>query len=140
MSSDWVKLLGAVWGDDPKQIELIENITEKTKSGKIIWEKTPGTLVANVPGMQLSFVPATSFAAILGGGGAWDIFSIRNLQGSEIMKVEQSVGNIFLTPAPSPAPSPRSKLLQAVDALYSVAEAKGQVSELDKAIHVIKNL
>jgi hypothetical protein len=36
-------------------------------------------------------------------------------------------------------PTPRSKLLEAVDALYSVANSRGK-SDIDKALNVIKNL
>lgn len=144
MSTDWAKILVAFAGDDPKQIELIENITEKTKSGKIAWEKTPSTLVANVPGMQLSFVRSSpSYLTALGGGGEWDLFSIRTQQGSEIMKVEQPLLPFWAATPPSEppfAPPARSRLLQAVDALYLVADTKGQVNQIDNAIHVIKNL
>jgi hypothetical protein len=146
MSTDWASVLAAFSvGDDPKKLELIENIVAKTELGKIPWEKTPSTLVANVPGMQLSFVRSSASAwSILGGSSSgWDIFSIRNQQGSEIMKLEQPLANFWaMTPpnAPPPAPPPRSKLLQAVDTLYAIAETKGQVGEIDKAINVIKSL
>jgi hypothetical protein len=144
MSTNWENILAAFSvSEDPKQIALIENIIDKTKSGKITWEKTTSTLVANVPGMQLSFVvassPATYLSVLGGGSGYWELFSIRNQQGSEIMKVEQPIVNYWAA-TPPPAPPPRSKLLQAVDTLYSIAYTKGQVSEIDKAIHVIKNL
>jgi hypothetical protein len=142
MSSDSVKIVGTAWREDTKQIELIQNVIEKTKLGKITWQKAANSLVANVPGMQLSFVrsAANSWTAILGGGGGWDIFSIRSQQGAEIIKVEQLVGNIFFPPTTTPVPTERSKLLQTVDTLYAVADAKVESGEIDKAINVIKNL
>src|SRR5271163_1780787 len=115
--------------DDPKEIELVEKIAEKTRIGKIVWERTPSSLVATAPGMQMSFVRASSgiesALLSLGLGGWWEIFSIRSQQGAEIMKVEQpSSGALFGNPLGTPPP--RSKLLGAVDALYSAANSRGQ--------------
>jgi hypothetical protein len=45
----------------------------------------------------------------------------------------------MLFAAPTSTPPPRSKLLEAVDALYSVANSRGQ-GDIDKALNVIKNL
>jgi hypothetical protein len=127
--------------DDPKEIELVEKIAEKTRMGKIVWERTPSSLVATAPGMQISFVRSSSAldSALqsLGLGSSWDIFSIRNRQGAEIMKVDQpSLPTFGLPASTSPA---RSKLLEAVDALYSTANSRGQ-GDIDKALNVIKNL
>jgi hypothetical protein len=141
MSTDWGNFASAILGGagDSKQIELVENVIEKTRLGKITWAKTGSTLVANVPGMQLSFVRSSSpYASILAGGGAWDVFSIRSQQGSEIMKVEQSA-TLFWAATPPTAPPPRGKLLETVDRLYSIADAKGQ-GDIDNAINTIKNL
>ncbi len=122
--------------DDPKEIELVEKIAEKTRMGKIVWNGTASSLVATAPGMQMSFVRSSSWReSILGGG--WEIFSIRSQQGTEIMKVEQPSQQTFGLPASTQPP--RSKLLEAVDALYSVANSRGQ-GDIDKALNVIKNL
>jgi hypothetical protein len=126
--------------EDPKEVELVEKIAEKTRTGKIVWERTPSSLVATAPGMQMSFVRssvANSFARLIVGGGEWEIFSIRSQQGAEILKVEQSPTDIIANPISS-APE-RSKLLEAVDALYSVAASRGQ-GDIDKALNVINNL
>jgi hypothetical protein len=129
--------------DDPKELELVETITEKTRTGKIVWERTSSSLVATAPGMQLSFVRSTSpiESALMSlglGGGGWEVFSIRSQQGAEIMKVEQPSISIFPNPPTSTTP-PRSKLLAAVDVLYSTANSRGQ-GDIDKALNVIKNL
>ncbi len=129
--------------DDPKEIELVEKIAEKTRMGKIVWERTPSSLVATAPGMQISFVRASSAldAALqsLGvSGGGWEIFSIRSQQGTEIMKVEQPSSLPYFGMTTS-TPPPRSKLLEAVDALYSLAASRGQ-GDIDKALNVIRNL
>lgn len=130
--------------DDPKEIELVEKIAEKTRMGKIIWERTPSSLVATAPGMQMSFVRSSSspldsmYGLGLGAGGGWEIFSIRSQQGAEIIKVEQP-SSATLFGAPTSTPPPRSKLLEAVDALYSTANSKGQ-GDIDRALNVIKNL
>ncbi len=128
--------------DDPKEIELVEKIAEKTRMGRIVWERTPSSLVATAPGMQMSFVRSSSGieSALfsLGLGGWWEIFSIRSQQGAEIMKVEQPSSGVLMRP-PTSTPPPRSKLVEAVDALYAVAAIRGQ-ADIDKALDVIKNL
>jgi hypothetical protein len=150
MSSDYGNLFGTLAGyEDPKEIELVENIIAKTKAGKILWQRQASSLVATVATMQMNFVRSSSANAlvgrILGGGGAWDMFSIRRQDGTEILKVEQPQTSFLVfsppTPAgaPRPAPPQRSKLLQAVDRLYSIADVKGP-GDIDKAIDVIKNL
>jgi hypothetical protein len=123
--------------DDPKEIELVEKIAEKTRMGKIVWERTSSSLVATAPGIQMSFVRSFSVLGDILGGGGWEIFSIRSLQGTEIMKVEQPSQPTFGLAASTPPP--RSKLLEAVDALYSVANSRGQ-GDIDKALNVIRNL
>jgi hypothetical protein len=147
MSSNVDDIFRALIGsyEDPKQIELVNSITEKTKAGKIVWAKTPSSLVANVPGMQMSFVrsapPMNAALASLGVGSGWEIFSIRSPHGAEIMKAEQPAKWLVAPPPGTTAstPPPRSKLVQAVDALYSIADVKGE-GDIDKAISVIKNL
>ncbi|SRR6266851_6129972 len=73
--------------DDPKEIELVEKIAEKTRMGKIIWERTASSLVATAPGMQISFVRSSSpLEGMYGlgvGAGGWEIFSIRSQQGGD---------------------------------------------------------
>jgi hypothetical protein len=125
--------------DDPKEIELVEKIAEKTRMGKIVWERTPSSLIATAPGMQISFVRSSPWGALDSMvGGWWEIFSIRSKQGAEIMKVEQP-SSIAYFGVPTSTPPPRSKLLEAVDALYSTANSRGQ-GDIDKALNVIKNL
>jgi hypothetical protein len=143
MSTDLGSVFNRVLGyEDPKEIELVEKIAEKTRMGKIVWERTPCSLVASAPGMQMSFVrPSSGLESALlslGVGGGWEIFSIRSQQGAEIMKVEQP-SNIAYFGVPTSTPPPRSKLLEAVDALYSTANSRGQ-GDIDKALNVIKNL
>jgi hypothetical protein len=143
--NSFLRLLGlGVLGDDPKELELLENITQKTVLGKITWHKTSSSLVADAGGMQLSFVRTkVPYSKTSGGGGLWDMFTIRTPQGLELMRVEDPATNFFIMPATPPesadAPSPRSKILQAVDNLYVVADTKGR-GEIDNAINTIKNL
>jgi hypothetical protein len=145
MSSNSInRLLKYAGYDDPKEVALVENITEKTKSGKIVWEKTPSSLIATVPGMQISFVRAapSAWSSLMGSTGSWDMFSIRSQNGAEIMKVEQPPTTWLIAPPPGTAestPPPRGKLAQAVDALYEIADTRGSC-DIDKAINVIKNL
>jgi hypothetical protein len=71
--------------------------------------------------------------------GEWEIFSVRSQQGVEILKVEQPSSLAYFGIPLESMPTPRSKLLEAVDALYSVANSRGK-SDIDKALNVIKNL
>jgi hypothetical protein len=121
--------------EDPKGIDLVEKIAEKTRQGKIVWEKTTSSVVATAPGMQLSFV--RSFSPLAGEFGGWEIFSVRSQQGTEILKVEQTSGlPYFGVPASAPPP-PRNQLSEAVDSLYSTASSRGP-GDIDKALQVIR--
>lgn len=129
-------------GEDPKEIELVDSIIEKSKAGKIGWRRNTSSLVATLPSMQLSFVRSSLaadslFGSFLSSIGVWDVFSVRKADGTELLKVEQPQVNPLLVGA-GPPPS-RSKLVQAVDTLYSIANAKAQ-GEIDNAIRAIKNL
>jgi len=66
--------------------------------------------------------------------------SVSGLAGGRysLSEVNRAPISIFPNP-PLSAPSTRSKLLEAVDALYSIANSRGQ-GDIDKALHVIKNL
>jgi hypothetical protein len=128
MNSGLGSISGNISYDDAKEIELVDKIAEKTRMGKIVWERGPSSPVAaTAPGMQLSFVRTSpgieSVLFSLGLGGLWEIFSIRSQQGAEIMKLEQSSGGVLFG-SPGPMPS-RNKLLEAVDALYLVAASRG---------------
>lgn len=136
MSSNLRNLFGeAPSYDDPKEVELVEKIAEKTRAGKIVWERTPSSLVGTAPGMQISFVRSSAWDSLNTIVGSWwEIFSIRSQQGAEIMKVEQPP--TFGIPSPIP---PRGKLLEAVDTLYSLAASRGH-GDIDRALNVINNL
>jgi hypothetical protein len=142
MSTDLGSAFKFLGYDDPKEIELVEKIAEKTRMGKIVWERTSSSLVATAPGMRMSFVRSSSGIEMalqsLGIGSSWEMFSIRSQQGVEIMKVEQPSSMAYFG-VPTLTPPPRGKLLEAVDALYSTANSKGQ-GDIDKALNVIKNL
>jgi hypothetical protein len=141
MSSEFHRLeaLRQLAPDDAKEIELVEKIAEKTRMGKLVWERTPSSLVAAAPGMQMSFVRSSPWGALEAiAGGWWEIFSIRSQQGAEIVKVEQPPSLAYFGLSES-TPLQRSKLLDSVDALYLVANSRGQ-GDIDKALNVINSL
>jgi hypothetical protein len=151
MSTDFGAVFKTLSGyEDPKEIELVENVIAKTKAGKIIWQRQSSSLFATVGALQMNFVHSSTSnalaARLLGVGGSWDIFSIRRQNGTEILKVAQPQTGMLAglgappTPPGSQVPPPsRSKLLQAVDTLYEIASSRGQ-GDIDNAIDVIKNL
>lgn len=140
MSSESDKLSG-LDGLDPKEMELVVRIINKTQSGKIRWERTSSSLVANIPGMQLSFVrsptPALNALSTIMGvkTSDWELFSIRSPGGAEIFKVEAPAKNVLT----GTSKGPRTRLIDMIDELYAIADSKGK-GDIDKAIDVIKNL
>jgi hypothetical protein len=101
--------------DDPKQVELVEKISEKTRQGKIAWNKSKTGMSAVVSGkMLVSFVVSPSFLGL--GGHAWAVFTVRGEKGNEILKVEN------------------------VTDLAAVLSGKRTVRSLEKAVNMLFNL
>jgi hypothetical protein len=113
----------------------VEGIISKTREGKIKWEGSPSTLIAIVPGLQLTFVRSSNaLAGILGTlqGINWDRFSVRLTTGEELVLVDKPKDITTLPPG-------ERKIIEAVQRLYSAAQTTGS-SSLDKAIDVIDKL
>ena len=120
--------------DDPKQVELVQKISEKTREGKIGWSKTKTGISASVSGkMVVSFVVSPTLLGL--GGHAWALFTIRGEKGNEILKVE-NVADIagVLTGRSTAGP-----LAQAANELFSLVQesAKGDV---ERALDLVSRI
>ncbi len=133
MGADLRTLLG-VPTDDPRQVQLVQKISEKTREGRIAWSKSKTGMSASVSGkMLVTFVVSPSLLGL--GGHAWAVFTIRGEKGNEILKFE-NVADLaeLLTGKAKQAP-----LLQAVNELFNLVQesAKG---EIDKAIDLVSRI
>jgi hypothetical protein len=118
--------------DDPREVELIVSLVEKTRQGKIPWAKQANALTATIPiGFQINFVlsPVSLFTPY----SNWQLLTVRDRSGSELVRVTNTPMVTIL------AGSARSPLLQAADELFKLVNgATGD--DLDRAINTIKKL
>jgi hypothetical protein len=120
--------------DDPKQVQLVQKISEKTREGKIAWSKTKTGLSASVSGkMVVSFVVSPGFLGI--GGHTWAVLTIRGEKANEILKVE----NINDLAAALTGRSTEGSLLHAADELFNLVQesAKGDV---ERALDLVSRI
>ena len=69
-----------------KSVELIKKITDRTRQGKIVWQKTGNGLAAHVPGkLHMSFIEAP-FSIL--SSPRWVLFVVREESGNQVLKVE----------------------------------------------------
>lgn len=120
--------------DDPKYLDLIEKITQKTLANKIRWKMTQTGVSANVSGkIELGFVR--------GRGGlfatkSWELFTIRDANGKEILRVDR----VPRTPVEILAGGvPARPIMKAVDTLYAAIEQLGR-AEVEKVIELIDKI
>jgi hypothetical protein len=109
-----------------KEIELVRKIAEKTKLGKIAWNRTRNGMRAPVRGMEVVFVRAAPFPPNRG----WALFLVKGKDGNEILKISAS-DYIF-----GALMGKSNALMGEIDKLYAVVEdtAKG---DIEKAINEI---
>jgi hypothetical protein len=121
--------------DDPKQVELVQRISEKTREGKIAWSKTKTGISASLSGkMVVSFVASPTLLGL--GGHEWAVFTIRGEKGNEILKVE-NVGDIVgVLTGRSKEGGP---LVKAANELFNLVQesAKGDV---EKALDLVSRI
>ena len=114
-----------------KEIELIEKIAAKTLQGKIPWKVGTTALTASVGNkLEISFVRDSPLVPFLGKQG-WALFSVRDKQGSEILKIS---GTAFSPLAVLGGVA--QELTAAVDKLYA-AVITSYRSEIDKAMDIV---
>lgn len=118
--------------DDPRQVQLIESLVEKTRQGKIPWVKQANAFTAMIPGgFQINFVLGPM--SIIASFADWQLLTVRDRSGSELVKVSNSSFAILLTGAV------KSSLVQAADELFRLVNGAAG-DDLDQAINTIKRL
>jgi hypothetical protein len=118
--------------DDPRQVQLVKKLNEKTRQGKVPWVRSLNAMTANLSdGLSMNFVLQ---ANVFGRQPAWELFVIRDSKDNEILRVH-SVG-VFQ----SLVGNPNATLLQsAVDELFSSIMALIG-DEIEKAIRIIDKI
>src|SRR5260370_33288246 len=75
--------------DDPREVELIRSLVEKTRQGKIPWVKQANALTATIPlGLQVNFVLAP--LSFLTANPSWQLLPVRDASGSELVRVSNA--------------------------------------------------
>lgn len=120
---------------DPRKVAFVEELTEKTKQGRVPWVNRNNAVTATLPGgLEINFVTSPT----LGGGVHWQLFTLRDSRGNELIKISPAPLLPFLRSA-TPVPGGTDSLEQAVGELFS--EVNKSASEgLERAISTIKNL
>jgi len=118
--------------DDPREVELVHSLVEKTRQGKVPWVKQANALTATIPlGLQVNFV--LSPLSFLTANPSWQLLTVRDASGNELIRINNGPMIVFL------AGAARSALIQAADELFTlVSSAAGD--DLDRAINTIKKL
>jgi len=123
--------------EDPKQLELVRTITEKTQQGKLLWNKSTTSYEARLPnGVGIAFALSSPALPFLKTMKTWAHFIVRARDGSEILKVQHSM----LAPAiPGFPEATKSPLETGVEKLFAIVDNTAK-SEVDKVIDQLKNL
>jgi hypothetical protein len=116
--------------EDPKSIELVEKLKQRTREGRLIWRKTSTsyeTVLRNKT--VVGFIVASTTLIFLQQKG-WAQFSVRQRDGNEVLTV-QNPASVF-------GEISRSALVKSVDELFAIVSEKGSaricdvLDELDK--------
>jgi hypothetical protein len=131
MSTPLYKLMLGM-SDDPRKVELVQSLIEKTRQGKIPWVKQASALTASIPsGVQVNFVlsPLTFLKPF-----SWQLLTIRDRGGNELVRVSNDPNMISVLAGKAVSP-----LVAVADELYSLVNTAAG-DDLDRAINTIKNL
>jgi hypothetical protein len=131
-------LAGLGFGDDPRRVALVKLLTDKTKQGKIRWAKQRSAITASLPGFEVNFVTQPSLI----GSETWQLFTVRDTQGNELLRTSPAPLPFLLPSSPLPTIPVLSGELtveQAVGELFAAVN-RSAGDDLDRAISTIKNL
>lgn len=118
--------------EDPREVELIQSLLEKTRQGKIPWVKQQNAITAKIPsGFEINFVLTP--ISIVSSYANWQLLTVRDRIGSELLRVSNtSMVSIVAGMA-------KSAVVEAADKLFTLLNhAVGD--DLDRAIDTIKKL
>ena len=116
--------------DDPREIELIRSLQDKTREGKITWRTEGSAITANIlGGLKFSFVTTTNIFTY---SSEWSLFTVRDKDNNQILQV--SGGSILSILAGA-----SSGVASATNDLFNLINASRR-DNLDNAIDSVKNL
>ena len=116
----------------PRHVDLVKKLAEKTRAKKISWKASDTGLSAIVSGkLEINFVRSNypGIATLLW-KSPWALFTIRDMKGNQILRVDNTVG---LSPTEPPV---QVSVRDAVKELYTAIE-QSLAEEIDKAIAVV---
>ncbi len=118
--------------DDPKQLELINAIIEKTQEGRLRWNNSTTACVARLPdGTKLIFALASRLLFLK--AKTWAHFVVRQQDGTEIVKVQQT------DPSGLEKLAGKGSVELAVDQLFKLVSKAG-TEGVNRVIQGVKNL
>lgn len=121
-------------GEDPRKVAFVKELTGKTKEGKVRWATQQNAVTAKLPrGLEVNFVTQSSLV----GGKYWQLFTLRDSTGNELIRIAPPALLPFLKPSTIATEAP--PLAQAVDDLFATVNRSAD-DDLDQAISTIKNL
>lgn len=131
-------LAGLGFGDDPRKVALVKLLIEKTRQAKIRWAKQRSAITASLPGFEVNFVTQPSLL----GSESWQLFTVRDTRGNELLRTTPSYLPFLLPSSPvqtTPVPTGEPTVEQVVDELFATVN-RSAGDDLDRAISTIKNL
>jgi hypothetical protein len=121
----------AEFPDYPRQIQLVRGLIEKARQGKIGWVKLGTAFTASLPnGIVVNFVLTAAK-----GGMTWQLFTVRDKQGNELVRVEPQG---YMAPV-ALGPDTINTLVDATSELFAIIRGAAS-DDLDRAIESLKNL
>ncbi|HEY6945303.1 MAG TPA: hypothetical protein VI431_09210 [Candidatus Acidoferrum sp.] len=122
--------------DDPRKIELVRGLIEKTKQGKVTWVKQANALTATLPnGYQVNFVVSPLTLPFLQQNSSWQLLTVRDRSGSELLRVSNTSTLAILAGGEASG----VPLTAAANELFKAASDTIR-DDLDRAIDTIKKL
>ncbi len=127
---------------DPRYIKLVKTITAKTREGRLEWQRTgTGTIASAAAGLEFNFVfgPGSGLADLISGRW-WALFTIRDRDGNEILKVTQERSAVVPGPLPQALlGGSESPLKDAVTELFGAVQQAAR-DKLDDIIDAIDQI
>ena len=123
--------------DDPREVELVASLAEKTRQGKVDWIKQRNAVTAKVPGgLEVNFVTRQNLL----GNPFWQLFTVRDARGNELVRADP-VGAVlsFSKSVENPVQAAVSPLMAAIERLFEEV-SRSTDNDIEKAIHSVKNL
>ena len=121
-----------------KAIALVRKIIDRSRQGRLNWQRVPSGLRATIAGkldLFFSTLDVNPIEVLVSSmpTRAWSVFLVRDEAGKEILKVIPQ-SNPFLSMLSGPEP-----LIREVDTLFNLV-SETATNELDKAINLLDQI